>query len=212
MTKGGAAAKVPRKKPDKVEYEDGKLYSLEAGTPIYVKTADICRMTGKSNQWIGQLTSQGVLTKEKTKYGSLYELSAAMLAYCHMLEERAEDDGGEISELTLKKLKAELKMKEYKARLLRLEADEREGTLHRSEDVEKMTSDLIFTIRQSLLALPGRVSTEAAALTKPAEVSELIRSEIYKIMDDLSSYRYNSEKYAERVKDRNGGDAEFEEE
>ena len=84
---------MPRKKLEKVEYEDGKLYSLEAGTPIYVKTADICRMTGKSNQWIGQLTSQGVLTKEKTKYGSLYELSAAMPAYCHMLEERAEDDG-----------------------------------------------------------------------------------------------------------------------
>ena len=27
------------------------IFSLQAGTPIYVKTADICAATGKTNQW-----------------------------------------------------------------------------------------------------------------------------------------------------------------
>ena len=44
------------KKQD-VVVEDGAVYVLRAGTPVYVKTADICSMTGKSNQWIGQLVA-----------------------------------------------------------------------------------------------------------------------------------------------------------
>ena len=39
------------KKQD-VVVEDGAVYVLRAGTTVYVKTADICSMTGKSNQWI----------------------------------------------------------------------------------------------------------------------------------------------------------------
>ena len=42
-----------KKKPEAV-IEDDAVYVLRTGTPIFVKTADICAMTGKSNQWIGQ--------------------------------------------------------------------------------------------------------------------------------------------------------------
>ena len=76
-----------KKKPEAV-IEDGAVYVLRAGTPIFVKTADICAMTGKSNQWIGQLVSQGTLNKKSTPHGSLFDLLATMRAYTAMLEER----------------------------------------------------------------------------------------------------------------------------
>lgn len=68
--------------------EDGAVYVLRAGTRIYVKTADICRMIGKSNQWVGQLVSRGTLNKKTTPHGALFELPEAMSDYCDMLEDR----------------------------------------------------------------------------------------------------------------------------
>ena len=76
------------KKQD-VVVEDGAVYVLRAGTPVYVKTADICSMTGKSNQWIGQLVAQGTLHKRSTPHGSLFDVTEAVRAYCSMLEARA---------------------------------------------------------------------------------------------------------------------------
>ena len=76
------------KKQD-VVVEDGAVYVLRAGTPVYVKTADICSMTGKSNQWIGQLVAQGTLHKRSTPHGSLFDVAEAVRAYCSMLEARA---------------------------------------------------------------------------------------------------------------------------
>lgn len=85
---------MPSKKPE-AAIEDGAVYILRAGTPVYVKTADICAMTGKSNQWIGQLVSQGTLRKHSTAHGPLFELADTMRVYCEMLEART---GPEVTE------------------------------------------------------------------------------------------------------------------
>ena len=46
--------------------EGDVVYITRPGLAVYVKTADICRLIGKSNQWVGQLVSQGTLRKKKT--------------------------------------------------------------------------------------------------------------------------------------------------
>ena len=65
-----------------------------------------------------------------------------------------------------------------------------------------MTEDLIYAIRGALIALPGRLSVEVAAISDPAEVSAVIQREVYKIMEDLSAYQYDPKKYEERVRAR----------
>ena len=76
------------------------------------------------------------------------------------------------------------------------------GKMHRSEDVAAMTEDLVYAIRGSLLALPGRLAVDLADMDDPAEISEYIRREIYKVMDELSRYEYDPKKYDERVRER----------
>lgn len=198
--------------------EGGNVYILQAGTPIFVKTADVCSMIGKSNQWVGQLTSQGTLNKSATRHGAYYNLTDTIRAYCEMLEDRADTSSTDEVDKKLEKAKqeAELKIKKSKATMEDLKAKEMQGKMHRSEDVAKMTEDLIYTIRGALIALPGRVSLEVAALSEPAEVSVVIQREIFKIMEELSEYRYDSKKYEERVRARlnmepnNNGDDEEE--
>ncbi len=193
-------------------FDKNSAYILQAGTPVFVKTADICAMTGKSNQWIGQLTSQGTLNKTKTKHGSLYELAPNIKAYCDMLENRAEErcDDPDIQELELEKRRAEVKAKKAKATMLDYELKELKGKMHRSEDVASMTADLIYSVRNSLIALPGRLAMDLSSLTEPAEISARIQKEVYLIMEELSSYKYDPEKYKERVMERSGHELSME--
>lgn len=100
------------------------------------------------------------------------------------------------------KLAAEVRLKEAKAEAARLETDELKGRMHRSEDVEALTSDLIYTIRSAMLALPGRLAVDVAPVDNAAECAVIIRKEIFSAMAGLAEYQYDPAKYAERVRDR----------
>ena len=192
------------KKQD-VVVEDGAVYVLRAGTPVYVKTADICSMTGKSNQWIGQLVAQGTLHKRSTPHGSLFDITEAVRAYCSMLEARA---GPAKTEEERAKAAADVTMKIAKANIAKAEADELQGKMHRSEDVAAMTTDLIYAIRGAMMALPGRLAVDVASANSPAEAAEIIRREVNKAMRELSNYRYDPKKYEERVRERRAWEAD----
>lgn len=178
------------------------IFSLRAGTPIYVKTADICSAFGKTNQWIGQLTAQGVIHKSQTSHGSLYEIFDTVRSYCAYLEERAKKVDEDTAELELRRKKADAEYKESKAIVAELEAAEYQGTMHRSEDVQKMTADLLFAVRGALRALAGRCATDCAACSSPAEVQKIIEREVSEILKDLSEYKYDRKKYDELVRQR----------
>ena len=74
--------------------------------------------------------------------------------------------------------------------------------MHRSEDVADMTEDLIYTVRGSLMALPGRLAVDVTSAQTAAEAAGIIRAEVFKVMQELSQYRYDPQKYEERVRDR----------
>ena len=88
--------------------------------------------------------------------------------------------------------------------------------MHRSEDVAAMTEDLIYTIRGSLMALPGRLAVDVTAVQTAAEAADIIRTEVFMLMQELSQYRYDPQKYEERVRDRmkweTGGEADSDDE
>lgn len=181
--------------------ENGAVYVLQAGTPIYVKTADVCAILGKSNQWVGQLTSQGTLNKSKTAHGALYNLSESLSAYIKSIEDKSSDNP-EQKEIELNKLKADVSLRTSKAIVAGLNAKELQGKMHRSEDVAAVTEDLVYTIRSALLALVGRLSTDLVGITDQAELSAKIQDEVYAVMESLSTYKYDSKKYEERVRQR----------
>jgi hypothetical protein len=181
--------------------ENGAVYVLQAGTPIYVKTADVCAILGKSNQWVGQLTSQGTLNKSKTAHGALYNLSESLSAYIKSIEDKSSDNP-EQKEIELNKLKADVSLRTSKAIVAGLNAKELQGKMHRSEDVAAVTEDLVYTIRSALLALVGRLSTDLVGITDQAELSAKIQDEVYAVMEKLSTYKYDSKKYEERVRQR----------
>lgn len=181
--------------------ENGAVFIIKSGTPIYVKTADVCDWTGKTKQWIGQLANNGVINRVQTGQGQFFRTDETIKAYLTMLDER-ESKSEELEEVEAERMKAESNLKKSKATIAALQALEMTGKMHRAEDVAAMTEDLVYTIRSALLALPGRLAVELVGKDDAAEISDCIRSEIYKVMAELSRYSYDPAKYEERVRER----------
>ena len=176
------------------------IYSLKAGAQIFVKTADIVAATGKTTSWIRDITARGIIKETKTKHGALYDFTQTMRAYCASLESRRSDD--DTADVEHKRKKAEAKLKESKAVIAEMQAKEFQGKMHRSEDVQKMTADLLYFVRGGLVALAGRCATDCAASSEPAEVQKIIEHEVHEILKDLSEYKYDPKRYDELVRQR----------
>lgn len=158
-----------------------------------VSTTELACVLGLTARYIRQLTEDGVLEKQAR---GRYALCDSVRRYLQTLK------GREPSSQTEEKLQAEIEIKRAKATVAKLEADELEGRMHRSEDVAAMTEDLIYAVRSALLALPGRLAVDTAAVTDAAKTAELIRREVYRVMEELAGYRYDPAKYRGRVRER----------
>ena len=171
----------------------------------YCTTAVLANLFDITAQWVGELTKNGILRKHDTEVGPRYNVVEATRAYVKYLREKAAgrgDKDDDVVEKETQKLAAEVRIKEAKAKYAELELQELQGQMHRSEDVEAMTADLIYTIRGSLLALPGRLAVDVTAVRTPAEAAEVIRREVALLMQELSQYQYDPKKYEERVRKR----------
>ena len=172
-----------------------------------VNSTEMAVVLGVTARRVRQLVQDGVLTSDNGQL-PLAESVARYIAFISRDTKSAQE-----RELDSQRKKAEVALKMSKAKKAKMEIDELEGTMHRAEDVQAFTSDLIYTIRSSLMALPGRLAMDAAAAQTPADASACIKREVYKVMRELSQYKYDPEKYADRVRDRmdwtgNGDDDE----
>lgn len=176
--------------------------SIDGNTVVTPKeTAAILKVTGRR---VRQLTEDGVLHKIEAEDGSGtrsgYNLADTVEDFYR--NKFKQTDNGEAAKLDLAMKKANVQLKASKAKVAKLEADELSGKLHRAEDVEEITSNMVFTVRSALNALPGRLAMEVAGKENPAEVAQIIRKEVNIVMNELADYEYNPEAYQEKVRER----------
>lgn len=156
---------------------------------------ELAAVLGITRARVYQLVSEAVLEKN----GREFILADSVQRYVSNLKT---GQTTETKDLEKAKLAADVKYREQKAEIMRLEAEELKGRMHRSEDVEALTSDLIYVVRSTMLALVGRLAVDLAPIDDPAQCAVAIRKEIYRAMEGLSQYRYDPEQYIQRVRDR----------
>ena len=171
-----------------------------------VEAKVIATLFGLTVRRIQQLTQDGVLQTELVGKQRRYDLLQTVRRYIGYLQEKVNNKGGgkDDTENESRKIKADADLKATKAEIAEMELAELKGEMHRSEDVEAMTTDLVFVIRGMMLALPGRLAIDLANIDKPAEISERIKQEVNAILLELSNYKYDPEAYKKRVRDRQG--------
>lgn len=174
-------------------------------TPGYWPTTKIAELFELTARRIQQLTQDGVLKTHETPAGRRYNVGEATKDYIRYMRRQLEQkQSAQNNKLDTDKLQAEVDIKNAKARVAELQLAELEGTMHRAEDVEDLTTDLVYNIRSMLMAMPGRLAVDTAELTNPTETSVRIQAEVNEILLSLSQYRYDPEEYKKRVKDRQG--------
>ena len=165
-----------------------------------VNATSLAVILGITARRVRQLAQDGVIT---TISRGKYVLSEAIQNYVEFRFRKQVE-----STVDKEKNGAELDIKKAKAIISILEAKELQGKMHRSEDVAAMTEDLIYTIRNVLLALPGRLAVDTATAESPAEAAEIIRKEVFSAMKELSRYQYDAKRYEERVRERRKWEAD----
>lgn len=155
---------------------------------------------------VQQLVKEGILPAASQRPYK-FDLLPTVKAYIRYLRDRANGKEAKTAD-TVKaeadKLRAEADLKQSKAKIAELQLKELEGKMHRSEDVEALTNDLVYTARSMIMALPGRLAMDVVQAGSANEASALIRTECYKILDELAGYQYDPEAYRRRVRDREG--------
>ena len=172
----------------------------------YVESKVIATLFGLTVRRIQQLTQDGIIKTEMVGRQRRYDLLDTVRRYIAYLQDKCNSKGGnkDDTENESRKIKADANIKEIKAEIAEMELLELKGEMHRSKDVEAMTTDLVFTIRSMMLALPGRLAIDLAPIDKPAEISERIKQEVHAILLELSNYSYDPDVYKKRVRERQG--------
>lgn len=171
-----------------------------------VNSTIIAQLFGVTTRRVQQLTQEGIIQATKAGSANKYDLLPTIQRYIKYLTEKA--NGRESTkkdvETESRRLEAEADLKRSKADMAALQLKELEGKMHRSEDVEAFTADLVSTIRSAFMALPGRLAVDVIAAESAAEASEIIRAEVHRALEELAGYKYDPEEYARRVRDREG--------
>ena len=167
-------------------------------------TQVIAKIFGVSTRRVEQLKTEGVIKGhgKPTKY----DLLPTIQAYIRYLSDKA--NGREKKETTAEleeaKLRAEVDIKEAKAKAAQMELKELQGKMHWAEDVEAIMTDHVLFLRSMLMAMPGKLAVDLSGTHTAPEQAERVKKEIYYILNQLADYRYDPEKNKARVRERQG--------
>ncbi|WP_343248191.1 protoporphyrinogen oxidase [Diplocloster hominis] len=169
-------------------------------------SAIIAKLFGVTDRRVQQLAKDGVIPAASVRPYK-FDLLPTVQAYIRYLSDKAngkESKSADTVQAEADKLRAEADLKQSKAKIAEMQLKELEGKMHRSEDVEAVMNDLVYTVRSMIMALPGRLAMDIVQTSNANEASALIRSECYKILNELAGYKYDPEVYQRRVRDREG--------
>ncbi|MDY5501593.1 MAG: protoporphyrinogen oxidase [Gemmiger sp.] len=167
------------------------------------QVARVFRMTSKNVQ---RLTADGVLETVETPRGRRYDWDKTVEMYVAYLSDKA--NGREKKETTAEleeaKLRAEVDIKEAKAKAAQMELKELQGKMHRAEDVEAIMTDHVLFLRSMLMAMPGKLAVDLSGNHTAPEQADRVKREVYFVLNALADYRYDPEVYKARVRERQG--------
>lgn len=182
--------------------DNGKFVTIDNIT--YANGKGLAWVLGITKGRISQMESEGLIFREETEDGNLYNLADAVQAYIDKKSQDADEEG---LKARRSKERAEANLKSVKAQIAKLELDELKGKFHRSEDIQTLTEDFLYEIRGMIMSLPGQLATDVAASDNPAECAAIIRTVVNRLLLDMTKYRYDPAQYEERVRERRNWEA-----
>ena len=183
---------------------------IDPGKENWVPTSYVGKFLNLSDERVRQISDQGLLDYTTKGNARRYDLIPTIQTYLEYLKKQSRGSGNMSNED--RKAKADADWKEAKAEIEQMKRDELKGALHSSEDVEKITTDMVMAVRAQVLAIPGMCAVDCAEAQTPAEAAGIIKAAVNEILNELTDYEYDPAKYKELVKERETWINSFEDE
>lgn len=166
----------------------------------------LAKVLGKSQRQIQNYAADGILSVTEENKNLKFDLFQVVPEFISYKENEFKENSTEteIANQEKRKAKAEADLKTHKAKMAKLQLSEMEGEMHRSEDVEKMTSQLVIEVKNRLLSLPGKLAVDLSRIDDPAQIASIIKRSVFEILEELSRFEYNPEEYEKLVRGRVG--------
>jgi phage terminase Nu1 subunit (DNA packaging protein) len=151
---------------------------------------ELAKLLNLTERRIQQLANQDIIPKASR---GQYELAPALQGYTKYLQDLAANKGNS------------LEQKDFKARLLKAQAEKAELELDvlkekylEASEVEFTWSDMVLTFRSRMLAIPSKlVGSLAAAGGDFAKIQKILEDEIYDALTELS--KSDDEEYEDKA-------------
>lgn len=189
--------------------EAKKIDSVEQVT---VSSTVLANLFGLTSRRIRQLENEGIIKKVARGKYSLQENIKSYITFIKtsidLKENKTEEGKVDYDE-------EHALLERRKREKIELELASMRGTMHFSEDVERVMNDMLSNFRAKILALPSRVSPRLMGIDTIADIQEILQSEVLDVLNELSKYNPNdfySEKYVDVIDDEiDNGDIKNEE-
>ncbi len=149
---------------------------------MLVNQKQLSQYLGISTRRIRQLREDGVF-KKKTDSAAGYSLEECIQEY---IEYKVNAETGRRTSISKEEVQAEHEEVKKQISLLKLRRLKRE--LHEATDVEYFLNDMLVRFRKYLMALPPRLAMNVTGVEDMAVVTETIRNEMRKALEELGEY------------------------
>lgn len=160
------------------------LQNIENVESLAVSSTVLGKILNLSERRIRQLAELGVIKKVKRGQYILTENIRNYILYLKTNNEAVEiDTNNELDYDKEKALHERVKREQDELKLAAMK-----GSMHKSEDVERVMTDMLSNFRSKLLALPSKVAPILLARNDIGEIQNILQKEVLEALHELSSY------------------------
>lgn len=162
-----------------------KVNAEDDVSTIICSAGVLADMLGIKDTTVRHLASSGVMPRVSS---GRYKMRDCVHNYVMQLRMQSKSTS-QPSSSDLPELKdAQAKHEVIKTHIAEIRLDVMRGKVHKSEDVERVMTNMLASVRSKLLSIPSKVAPRVAAMNDAGEVMAFLQTEIYEALHELSEY------------------------
>lgn len=168
---------------------------------VTVSSTVLSNLFGLTTRRIRQLENEGVI--QKIARGK-YSLQDNIKSYITYIKASADLKENKTEEGKIDYDQEHALLERRKREKMELELAAMRGTMHYSEDVERVMNDMLSNFKAKILALPSRAAPRLITLSTIADIQEVLQNEVLDALNEMSQYNPNdfySDEYVDVLDD-----------
>lgn len=143
--------------------------------------AQVARFLDLSPRRVRMLVNEGIIQEV---YPGKFDLVETNRKYINFIRKGSGEDGKEVVNYNTERallVRAKRRTEEYELR-------KKENTLHESEDVERIMTDMLVNFKSRLMSIPAKLSPILVKKTNRTEIFEIIKNHVDEALEELSDF------------------------